>query len=419
MTLKTGITKAHCQCTARCRGRNELSGSWVRTCDEACSHDDRYRVRKRMPNGKQVERWFGTYGEAEVALFELESEKRAPRAEAIFEEVGSFVTVADRWLADLDASDREAKTKAEYRRIVERVLVPVFGHRPVRTISQREVQDLVNEWATGGLAAQTVRNRINVLVPILHEGGNPVSVGRSRRGVNLPSRSRGLGLGEGEVVRRRLYLQTAEELAQLVGAMPDEYRLLVLFAGFAGTRPGETLELRASDIVNEMRVEVSRSAKDLSGGRKHRGNYRVGDTKTHKHRPVAVRAEILEAIKAAVVERVGVSEWAEVDPDALLFASREDGFDRHMDYDNLQQAWRKAVVASLPERLAKLRLYDLRHTAASILINQGAPALVVSTQLGHSTTKTTEIYSHLFESTVDSLLDRLGDKVGVVMRAVA
>ena len=50
------------------------------------------------------------------------------------------------------------------------------------------------------------------------------------------------------------------------------------------------------------------------------------------------------------------------------------------------------ALAGLP----KYRFHDLRHTAASIMLNRGVPALVVSKILGHSKPSTTlDIYGHL------------------------
>jgi hypothetical protein len=48
----------------------------------------------------------------------------------------------------------------------------------------------------------------------------------------------------------------------------------------------------------------------------------------------------------------------------------------------------------LPE---DLRLYDLRHTAASLMIRQGASIKAVQKQLGHATASITlDTYGHLF-----------------------
>ena len=46
--------------------------------------------------------------------------------------------------------------------------------------------------------------------------------------------------------------------------------------------------------------------------------------------------------------------------------------------------------------LPKIRFHDLRHTAASIMLNHGVPPYVVSRKLGHSKPNTTMgIYGHL------------------------
>ncbi len=45
--------------------------------------------------------------------------------------------------------------------------------------------------------------------------------------------------------------------------------------------------------------------------------------------------------------------------------------------------------------LRKIRFHDLRHTTASLLIQNGAPRAYVNDQLGHSSIKiTVDIYGH-------------------------
>jgi integrase len=63
--------------------------------------------------------------------------------------------------------------------------------------------------------------------------------------------------------------------------------------------------------------------------------------------------------------------------------------------------------APLPE---ELRLYDLRHTAASLMIRQGASVKAVQRQLGHATASITlDTYGHLFPDELDALAGRLED----------
>jgi Phage integrase family len=58
--------------------------------------------------------------------------------------------------------------------------------------------------------------------------------------------------------------------------------------------------------------------------------------------------------------------------------------------------------------LRKVRLYDLRHTFASQLIEQGAHPKYIQEQLGHSSIIVTmDTYGHLFPNRNRGLVDRL------------
>jgi len=62
--------------------------------------------------------------------------------------------------------------------------------------------------------------------------------------------------------------------------------------------------------------------------------------------------------------------------------------------------------ADIPEGL---RIHDLRHTCAALLIAEGAHPKAIQEHLGHSSiTVTMDIYGHLFPSQMEELATRLG-----------
>ena len=64
-----------------------------------------------------------------------------------------------------------------------------------------------------------------------------------------------------------------------------------------------------------------------------------------------------------------------------------------------------ALAAGLP---AALRVHDLRHTCASLLIREGASVKAVQRQLGHATASITlDTYGHLYGDEVEALAERL------------
>ena len=82
--------------------------------------------------------------------------------------------------------------------------------------------------------------------------------------------------------------------------------------------------------------------------------------------------------------------------------------------------WRQA--AFLPARgraglSARFRIQDLRHTAASLMIQAGYPPKMLQGIMGHaSITTTLDLYGHLYPGDMDRYADRLDSAAGMLMR---
>ena len=58
--------------------------------------------------------------------------------------------------------------------------------------------------------------------------------------------------------------------------------------------------------------------------------------------------------------------------------------------------------------LERIRIHDLRHSHASMLIQAGVPAIAIAERLGHQNAQTTlRVYAHLYESTKDEVVSVL------------
>jgi integrase len=67
--------------------------------------------------------------------------------------------------------------------------------------------------------------------------------------------------------------------------------------------------------------------------------------------------------------------------------------------------------------LPRLRLYDLRHTHASLLIHEGVHPKKISERLGHSSIKLTmDTYGHLFEGSDRDSADKMEQLFGNALR---
>jgi integrase len=62
--------------------------------------------------------------------------------------------------------------------------------------------------------------------------------------------------------------------------------------------------------------------------------------------------------------------------------------------------------------LPSIRFHDLRHTAASLMLNHGIPVIVVSRRLGHAKSSITlDVYGHLFPSIQVEAAQKIDDLI--------
>ena len=100
--------------------------------------------------------------------------------------------------------------------------------------------------------------------------------------------------------------------------------------------------------------------------------------------------------------KVAGEKWQEND---LIFPSE---IGTISDRDNIRKDFKRLLKeAGLPA----IRLHDLRHTGASLLLNNSIPVIIVSRQLGHARPSITlDVYGHLIpgkQKEVAMLMDQL------------
>ena len=172
------------------------------------------------------------------------------------------------------------------------------------------------------------------------------------------------------------------------------------FAAATGLRPSELCGLRIGRLnLVKGTAEVAEALTVV------RGRVEVGPTKTNIRRTVAIPRFLCDDLGAYLAARSQAAGRA-LTSDDYLFTAPEGGPLRR---DLLHKRYfRPAVLkAGLPEGL---RVHDLRHTCASILIGLGAHPKVIQERLGHSSiTLTMDVYGHLFPSLNDALTERLDE----------
>jgi integrase len=185
-------------------------------------------------------------------------------------------------------------------------------------------------------------------------------------------------------------------LAQVREHAPREYPLF-LCALRTGMRLGELLGLHWGDVDFHGRfIEVRHN---LVAGR-------LTTPKNGKTRRVDMSAQLTQVLRETLTTRKEETlqrGWKHLP--AWVFCN-EAG--KPLDGDNLRHRTFHRVLAKAGMR--RIRLHDLRHTFASLLIQQGESLAYVRDQLGHASIQlTVDTYGHLIPGANRQAVDRLDD----------
>lgn len=348
--------------------------------------DDRYLVRiflgrdaagKRIYTSQTVR---GTATDAEKALTALLGDADAGRVVA-----ATPMTVAEflrRWLEAV-AGTIEPRTLLFYEAKAKE-LAPL-GHLKLAALSPAVVQQFYSGLAmrkekTGlGPGPRTVRHLHAVLRSALRWGLKMRLVGTvATDGVLLPKVQKVTGKQTLTPAEAKQLLETAQTAGDSLYAL---WRVLLE----CGLRPSEARALRWDDVgdaiidgkaYKTLRVERAVQLVSLKPRVEE-----VRGTKTERsRRTIPLTPAVVDALEALPK----TSELIFPGKDGLLAS------------ETVLKRWHLALRrAGLP----RLRVYDTRHTAATLLLEAGVPLKVVSSMLGHSTiTTTADTYGHVTDA---------------------
>lgn len=318
----------------------------------------------------------------------------------------SKVTVADflidRWLPGRAASVR-ASTFDNYRRIIDKHLVPRIGHVKLQQLSADHLDRLYAELLAGGLAPKTVRNIHALIHKALKDALRKSLVTRNiADAADPPSGARG---------EREMWTWTPEQLRTFFEGMAN-HRLAAayLLKATTGMRRGEILGLRWSDVdFKAHRLNVRHTILSIA--------YEIteGAPKTAKgRRSITLDPETLRVLGAhRAAQRTEKARAGGRYEDHDLVFPRNDGRPVHPDY--FSQTFDRTVRRL---GLPKIRLHDLRHTHATLGFAAGVPVKVMSERLGHATVAfTQDVYMHAVPALEEAAADQIADLVFGVARS--
>ncbi|MEV2910185.1 tyrosine-type recombinase/integrase [Paenibacillus larvae] len=344
--------------------------------------------------------------ESEYAKFRQEVES----GEYIKPEKMTFSAFVKEWREKYAIKHLAYRTLYTYEQNLKNRILPAFGHLHLEDIKPLHIVDYMrsleknggrSDSKDGGLSTATIEIDHRIIKNILSRAvewkiikSNPVA------NVKKPKVQHKVNLPYDEQEVERLLLALQEE--------PYHWRIMVTLALTTGLRRGELLGLEWRHIDWEMGVISVEQTLTLA----LKGHIIIKEPKTKNSvRKVALPTSVLDELRDYhfyhIKEKEDIKDaWKGcVDADGnerdLIFC-HPDGTPFHHERP---YSWFRKFIQK--HNLRYIRFHDLRHTSATLLINQGVHAKIISERLGHGSISTTmNIYGHALRSADQAAADK-------------
>lgn len=273
------------------------------------------------------------------------------------------------------------QTANTYEAYLKNRIVPYIGNVQLAQLSPILLQNFVNELKEEGLASSSIKKIYSIVKGALDYAvnmellpSNPITK------IQLPKDSK-----KEIVVWDVPEIQSFQKAACLDRLYPAFYLAIT-----TGMRRGEILGVRWKDVDLEkgmlnVRQTLSKDGRQFLPGAKTSAGIR--SIKLSNDTMVLLKKQ------KTVVAKEKLSYGPEYEDNDLIICTSKG---TPINPENLKRTFQRLIKeANVPS----IRLHDLRHTHATMLLASGVNAKVISERLGHTNIKTTlDIYSHVLPS---------------------
>jgi integrase len=335
------------------------------------------------------------YGKTRRAVDEKLTKAKADRNRGLVFDADNLTlgNYLERWIHDSVRNTVRQRTWERYEQIVRVHLKPALGRVKLKNITPTHARALYREKLDTGLAPRTVNYIHTTLSKALNDAVSDGLIPRNpTSGVKAP-----------KPVKKEIHPLSPEQVkAFLEAARGDRFEGAYVVALHCGLREGEILGLKWSDV--DLNAEILQVRRTLSEAR---AGQRFEPPKNGKGRNVRLTPQAVKALRTHLgrqleeIERSGDLYRDQ----GLVFPSR---VGTPMNAKNLTARSFKPLLkrAGLPD----IRFHDLRHTLATLMLQNGEHPKVVQEMLGHATIAITmDTYSHVLPNMQRSAVERLGE----------
>lgn len=348
---------------------------------------------KTFLSKKQAEQWASDMDaniEAILALTPGKLKKLTPKLVGemggldLFQKLGieleflTFKDLANEYMKQWSKKDPNQIPRTAY-------WLEVFGNQPIKAISTSDISKALDHYAKGkclkgdgaGKSRETDKPRSSNTVLRLKAVLSSIFIYAIKRRYLKKNPVDGISIDATPNQVER-FLDDRERKALLSACLEstwDKLYLVVLMAITTGMRKSELIHLRWTDINFD------------------KGLAKLATSKNGSPRINPIPAPALDELKK--FRQVG---------NGLIFVSPNDA-EKPFDF---RVQWTRAMQRA---NIKNFRFHDLRHTAASYLVMNGASLHETAEILGHKSTQTTKRYAHLSTDHKSALSERVMDKI--------
>src|SRR5829696_9711291 len=299
----------------------------------------------------------------------------------------------DMWLRNIEDTVRQ-RTWERYEQIVRVHLKPTLGRLKLKSLTPTHLRGLYREKLDAGASNRTVQYIHTTLRRALQDAVTDELIPRNTAdGIKAPKPKK----------KEINPLSPEQARAFLQAAQGDRFETLYVLAVQCGLRKGELLGLKWDDV--DLKTGTLRVRRTLS---ETRSGHVFERPKNGKGRSIKLTQAASEALKGHLERQLEeISGRGDAYQDqGLIFPSRKG---TSMNARNLTARSFKPILkrAGLPD----IRLHDLRHTCATLMLWEGVHIKLVQELLGHATISITlDTYRYL--------LPGMGDEAAGAMERI-
>ena len=292
----------------------------------------------------------------------------------------TFQNLYELYMEDMAARPKQS-TILTKKHIYETHILPFFGSKPINEIKASDVRRWQNQLmnSPNGYSKTYLKTINNQLTCIINY---------AKRFYDLNTNPCGQAGSMGQAKAEEMDYWTYDEYTAFREGIRDKPLSYICFQVlyWTGMREGELLALTAADInLMTKQIDINKTYQRLNG------KDITTPPKTKKsRRKIPIPNFLCQELQNFINTRYMLDPNERLFPDTKHFLSHE-----------MERSCKKTGIK-------RIRIHDIRHSHASLLINQGCDALILADRLGHEKVSTTlNTYSHLFPHKQQELVSNL------------